>query len=73
MPKVAKWLRTRPDFVNYNRNRQDADVYINPTLKGYNVMSFNKADITDMIVLGWKAAYDKKEELAKLRKKVTGK
>ena len=67
MPKVAKWLRTRPDFVNYNRNRQDADVYINPTLKGYNVMSFNQGDITDMIVLGWKAAYDQREELEKLK------
>lgn len=39
MPKVTKWLRSRPDFVNYNRNRAQADVYINPTLKGYNVMS----------------------------------
>lgn len=73
MPKVTKWLRTRPDFVNYNRNRKAADVYINPTLKGYNVMSFNRSDITDMIVLGWKAAYDKTEELEKLRKRVTGK
>ena len=48
-------------------------MYINPTLKGYNVMSFNRSDITDMIVLGWKAAYDKTEELEKLRKRVTGK
>lgn len=41
MPKVTKWLRSRPDFVNYNRNRAQADVYINPTLKGYNVMASN--------------------------------
>lgn len=70
MPRLTKWLRTRPDFVNYNRNRKAADVYINPTLKGYGVMSFNKSDIADMIVLGWKAAYDKMGELQKLRKKV---
>lgn len=66
MPKAAKWLRTRPDFVNYNRNRTQADIYINPTLKGYNMMSFNKKAITNMIVLGWKAANEKYEELKKV-------
>lgn len=27
MSRGVAWLRSRPDFVNYNRNRQDCDIY----------------------------------------------
>ena len=70
MPKATKWLRTRPDFVNYNRNRAQADVYINPTLKGYNVMSFKPKAIRAMIGLGEQAAKEKVSALKSLKKKV---
>lgn len=70
MPKVTKWLRSRPDFVNYNRNRTQADVYINPTLKGYNVMSFKPKAIRAMIGLGEQAAKEKVSALKSLKKKV---
>ena len=70
MPKVTKWLRSRPDFVNYNRNRAQADVYINPTLKGYNVMSFKPKAIRAMIGLGEQAAKEKTSALKALKKKV---
>lgn len=70
MPKVTKWLRSRPDFVNYNRNRAQADVYINPTLKGYNVMSFKPKAIRAMIGLGEQAAKEKTSALKSLKKKV---
>ena len=70
MPKATKWLRTRPDFVNYNRNRAQADVYINPTLKGYNVMSFKPKAIRAMIGLGEQAAKEKASALKSLKKKL---
>ena len=70
MPKATKWLRSRPDFVNYNRNRAQADVYINPTLKGYNVMSFKPKAIRAMIGLGEQAAKEKTSALKALKKKL---
>ena len=70
MPKGTKWLRSRPDFVNYNRNRAQADVYINPTLKGYNVMSFKPKAIRAMIGLGEQAAKEKTSALKALKKKL---
>lgn len=72
MPKSLQWLRTRPDFVNYNRNRKDCDIYINPKLKGYGVTSFTPKAIKAMITLGEKAGKEKFSQLVKLRKKVMG-
>lgn len=70
MGRGLKWLRQRPDFVNYNRNRKDADVYINPVLKGYGVANFQSSDIRDMIDLGQKAAKEKYDKLLAVKKKV---
>lgn len=72
MTRELKWLRTRPDFVNYNTNRQNCDIYINPTLKGYGVTSFKPKAIRAMIALGEEAANSQYNELVELRKKVTG-
>lgn len=73
MGKGLKWLRQRPDFVNYNRNRKDADLCINPTLKGYGVTSFKADDIRAMIDLGQKAAKSQRAKLMSIRKKAKGK
>lgn len=70
MPKTVRWLRARPDYINYNRNRKDCDVYINPELKGYAVTSFNAKAIKAMILLGQEAGQEKYSQLVKLRKKV---
>ncbi len=70
MGKGLKWLRQRPDFVNYNRNRKDADLCINPTLKGYGVTSFKADAIRDMIRLGYEAANKQRSKLVSLKKKV---
>lgn len=73
MGKGLKWLRQRPDFVNYNRNRKDADLCINPTLKSYGVTSFKTDDIRAMIDLGQKAAKSHHGKLVSIRKKAKGK
>lgn len=41
---LLDWLDTKPDTVLYNRNRADADYYINPNLHGYNMASFREKD-----------------------------
>lgn len=66
MGKGLKWLRQRPDFVNYNRNRKDADIYINPVLKGYGVANFKADDIRKMIDLGEEAGKKKFNALRRL-------
>ena len=73
MGKGLKWLRQRPDFVNYNRNRKDADLCINPKLKGYGVTSFKTADIRAMIELGHKAGKDHHGRLRVIKKKALDK
>jgi NTE family protein len=70
MGKGLKWLRQRPDFVNYNRNRKEADIYINPVLKGYGVTSFKADDIRAMIGLGQEAAKKEYTKLVALKKKL---
>ena len=59
----AKWIVQRPDREKYNRNVQDADLYINPTLDDCSVTSFSKVDY--MIRQGEKAG---KKALRKLKK-----
>ncbi len=73
MGKGLRWLRQRPDFVNYNRNYKDADLCINPKLKGYGVTSFRPEDIRAMIEQGQKSAKSHHSKLVSLRKKATGK
>ena len=60
------WLVSRPDWKKYNKNRQAADVYINPPLGGYGATSFNKKSIEAMILAGEKAGREKMEELRHL-------
>lgn len=73
MPQGVKWVRSRPDYVNYNRNRTDCDIYINPNLKGYGATSFKGKAIRAMIDIGRQAGREKLGELRALRRKVTGK
>lgn len=70
MSRRVKWLRQRPDIVNYNRNRKDADVYINPNLGKYGVTSFKPKAIAEMIQMGQKAGAKSLGKLRKLRQRV---
>ncbi len=53
-------------------SRRLSDVYINPSLKDYNMLSFNIPAIKDMLSIGYETAKSHEEELLKLRKR-TGK
>lgn len=52
----------------YRKNMAEADLYINPSLKGYSVASFQSEAIDTMIQRGEQAARQKWDELMALRK-----
>ncbi|MCR5043369.1 MAG: patatin-like phospholipase family protein [Bacteroidaceae bacterium] len=60
----------RPDLKKYQRNCQDADIYINPKLKGYGAEDFMPAKIAEMIALGEKAGKASLKQLKKLKKRL---
>ena len=60
----------RPDLKKYQRNCKDADIYINPNLKGYGAEDFMPNKIAEMIDLGEKAGKASLKEMKKLKKRL---
>jgi len=60
----------RPNLKKYQKNCKDADIYINPNLKGYGAEDFMPAKIAEMITLGEKAGKASLKEMRKLKKKL---
>lgn len=54
----------------YERNRQLADLYINPRLDGYNMMSFSQSAVDSMYRLGYEAASHLRPRLRQLRSRL---
>jgi len=67
---MVEWFLSRPDRTKYNENRTQADVYINPDLGTYDVMSFSNAAVADMISMGERAGKQALPELKLLHKRV---
>lgn len=60
----------RPDLKKYQKNREAADLYINPSLKGYGAHDFSPERIAEMISLGEKAGKASLKDLKKLKKRL---
>ncbi|MBQ6749451.1 MAG: patatin-like phospholipase family protein [Bacteroidaceae bacterium] len=60
----------RPDLKKYGQNCEDADVYINPDLKGYGAQDFMPRKIAEMIAIGEKAGHHAQKDLKKLKKQL---
>lgn len=67
---IIEWVRKRPDLVKYNTNRKDADIYINPDLKGYSAKSFYPRKIKEMIAIGWRTGNEARTELIELKRRI---
>ena len=67
---MLKWQIMRPDIKRYRANCKQADIYINPELKGYNAADFKPDAISIMISRGEEAGKDALKSLKKLKKKV---
>ncbi|GAA6256174.1 patatin-like phospholipase family protein [Bacteroides sp. f07] len=52
----------------YRSNKEQADLYINPALKGYNAASFQTEAIDTMLLRGEQAARDRWDDLLALRR-----
>ena len=58
------------DRPKYEQNRPNADLYLNPPLQGYNVESFSKRKIAEMIEIGEKYARKNIKQIRKFAKQV---
>lgn len=67
---LLDWVVSRPDREKYNVNRREADVYINPDLRGFNAASFKPENINDMIGIGETTALSLLSELKKLKSRI---
>ena len=63
---IANWVFSRPDITKYNANRQEADIYINPSLPDYEASSFGNENMRRMITIGQKAALEQAPRLRAL-------
>lgn len=68
---LLSWVLQRPDQKKYQRNCKDADIYINPKLKGYGAQDFSRTKIIQMINLGEKAGKASLKKMKKLKKRLT--
>lgn len=68
--QLTMWAITRPDMIKYEHNRQDADVYINPPLKGYGAGSFSRKSIQKMIEIGYETGKEALDQLIALKKTI---
>ncbi len=60
----------RLDAKKYRQNCEDADIYINPRLKGYGPEDFSPKKIAEMIAMGEKAGKASLKEMKKMKKKL---
>jgi len=67
---LLTWVLQRPDQKKYQQNRKDADIYINPKLKGYGAQDFSQSKIIKMIAIGEKAGKASLKKMKKLKKKL---
>ena len=64
---IANWVLSRPDITKYNANREEADIYINPSLPDYEASSFGNENMRRMITIGEKAAFEQLNRLRSIR------
>ncbi len=60
----------RLDAKKYQQNCEDADIYINPRLKGYGPEDFSPKKIAEMIAMGEKAGKASLKEMKKMKKRL---
>ena len=68
--KTLDYLISRPDIKIYKQNVSEADVYINPDLKGFSAADFKPKAISEMIDRGLKAAESKRSAILSLKKRI---
>lgn len=68
--KIAEWFLRHPDDKKYEKNKEMVDVYINPDLRKYTIMSFTPKQVKQMIRLGEKSCLKALPQLEEVMKRV---
>ncbi|MBR5688798.1 MAG: patatin-like phospholipase family protein, partial [Prevotella sp.] len=55
---LTDWILSKPDVTSHNINWEEADVKIRPNLVNYNILSFKKESVRQMIGIGRQAMID---------------
>lgn len=71
--KLMAWNKYRPDLNKYRENLKNADIYINPDLKGMSAASFKRSKIIKMIQAGERAGKEAMPKLLELSKQLKDK
>ena len=66
---VANWISSRPDIKKHELNVLDADIYIQPPLKGYSIKDFETYKLKKMVDIGETAGRNCWQQLMKLKYK----
>ena len=65
---LARWLHKRPDVKRHRMNKELADIYIQPDLRGFSVASFDRYYCEEMTDRGYEEAKGMWSQLVQLRK-----
>lgn len=68
LANLLSWVMERPDLEKYKGNSSQADIYINPDLKGFSAADFKPKKIAQMIERGEKAGKAALKELKEIGK-----
>lgn len=67
---IVDQLTSFMGMVNYEKNKNAVDLYMNPDLKGYTAASFNREAIDTMILRGERIARANWDKIMELKKKI---
>lgn len=67
LPQLLTQLKTIATQNHAPENRQECDIYINPSMEGFNMMSFNKEAIDSLVAIGYSEAKKHETEFLALK------
>lgn len=68
---LSRWLHKRPDVKRHRMNKELADIYIQPDLRGFGVASFDRYYCEEMTDRGYEEAKGMWSQLVQIRKQQT--
>ena len=67
LPQLLTQLKTIATQNHAPENRKECDIYINPSMDGFNMMSFNKEAIDSLVAIGYREAKKHEAEFLALK------
>jgi len=67
LPQLLSQLKSIATQNHAPENRKECDIYINPSMDGFNMMSFNKEAIDSLVAIGYREAQKHESEFLALK------